>query len=132
MMKKQPKFEIIKDNERCNQCQACVFQCANNVYHYDSSQDKIKIEPLYCVNCQRCVEYCPQNALKIIANRNQFHSQGYWNMADMQEIYQQANQGGILLSSMGTPKAYPIYFDHLLVNASQVTNPSFDPLREPM
>lgn len=132
MMKNQPKFEIIKDNERCNQCQACVFQCANGVYHYDSSQDKIKIEPLYCVNCQRCVEYCPQNALKIIANRNQFHSQGYWNMEDMQEIYQQANQGGILLSSMGTPKAYPIYFDHLLVNASQVTNPSIDPLREPM
>ncbi len=33
---------------------------------------------------------------------------------------------------MGTPKDYPVYWDKMLVNASQVTNPSIDPLREPM
>ena len=33
---------------------------------------------------------------------------------------------------MGNPEPYPIYWDHLLLNASQVTNPSIDPLREPM
>ena len=33
---------------------------------------------------------------------------------------------------MGTPKEYPVYWDKLLINASQVTNPSIDPLREPM
>ena len=33
---------------------------------------------------------------------------------------------------MGTPKAYPVYWDKMLLNASQVTNPSIDPLREPM
>ena len=33
---------------------------------------------------------------------------------------------------MGNPEAYPNYFDRLLINASQVTNPSIDPLREPM
>ena len=33
---------------------------------------------------------------------------------------------------MGTPKGYPVYWDKLLINASQVTNPSIDPLREPM
>lgn len=38
----------------------------------------------------------------------------------------------MLLSSMGNPKQYPIYWDHILINASQVTNPSIDPLREPM
>lgn len=38
----------------------------------------------------------------------------------------------MLLSSMGTPKNYPVYFDKILLNASQVTNPSIDPLREPM
>ncbi|MDR1891896.1 MAG: FMN-binding glutamate synthase family protein, partial [Oscillospiraceae bacterium] len=40
--------------------------------------------------------------------------------------------GGVLLSSMGNPEEYPIYFDKMLINASQVTNPSIDPLREPM
>ena len=33
---------------------------------------------------------------------------------------------------MGNPEQYPIYFDKILLNASQVTNPSIDPLREPM
>jgi glutamate synthase domain-containing protein 2 len=33
---------------------------------------------------------------------------------------------------MGNDKSYPIYWDHLLLNASQVTNPSIDPLREPV
>lgn len=33
---------------------------------------------------------------------------------------------------MGNPKPYPIYWDKILLNASQVTNPSIDPLREPM
>ena len=37
-----------------------------------------------------------------------------------------------LLSSMGSPKELPVYWDRLLLNASQVTNPPIDPLREPM
>ena len=48
------------------------------------------------------------------------------------EVYRQAGTGGTLLSSMGNPKDYPVYWDKMLINASQVTNPSIDPLREPM
>ncbi|MBQ2038795.1 MAG: alpha-hydroxy-acid oxidizing protein, partial [Thermoguttaceae bacterium] len=33
---------------------------------------------------------------------------------------------------MGNPTSNPVYWDRLLINASQVTNPSIDPLREPM
>jgi glutamate synthase domain-containing protein 2 len=33
---------------------------------------------------------------------------------------------------MGSDRAHPIYWDKILLNASQVTNPSIDPLREPM
>jgi glutamate synthase domain-containing protein 2 len=33
---------------------------------------------------------------------------------------------------MGNPKPFPVYWDKMLINASQVTNPSIDPLREPM
>ena len=50
----------------------------------------------------------------------------------MLEIYKQANSGGVLLSSMGSPKEIPVYWDKILINASQVTNPPIDPLREPM
>ena len=38
----------------------------------------------------------------------------------------------MLLSSMGNPKPLPVYWDKILINASQVTNPPIDPLREPM
>ena len=50
----------------------------------------------------------------------------------LHEIYRQAGTGGVLLSSMGNPKPFPVYWDKILINASQVTNPSIDPLREPM
>ncbi|MGN1098125.1 MAG: glutamate synthase-related protein, partial [Clostridia bacterium] len=48
------------------------------------------------------------------------------------EVYRQAETGGVLLSAMGNPKPLPVYWDKILINASQVTNPSIDPLREPM
>ena len=38
----------------------------------------------------------------------------------------------MLQSGMGNPKPLPVYWDQMLINASQVTNPSIDPLREPM
>lgn len=50
----------------------------------------------------------------------------------MEEIWKQAATSGVLLSSMGSPKELPVYWDRLLLNASQVTNPPIDPLREPM
>ncbi len=50
----------------------------------------------------------------------------------VKEIYRQAGTGGVLLSSMGNPQPFPVYWDRLLINASQVTNPPIDPLREPM
>ena len=55
-----------------------------------------------------------------------------WDKPTIDEVYKQADTGGVLLSSMGTPKTYPIYWDKMLLNASQVTNPPIDPLREPM
>jgi hypothetical protein len=41
----------------------------------------------------------------------------------IKEIYKQASSGGVLLSSMGNPKPLPVYWDKILINASQVTNP---------
>ena len=55
-----------------------------------------------------------------------------WRQSVIHEIYKQARTGGVLLSSMGSPKEMPVYWDKILLNASQVTNPPIDPLREPM
>lgn len=85
-----------------------------------------------CVDCQRCVCICPTSALKIVDNPNKFRNNSNWSQQTMTEVYKQAETGGVLLSAMGNPKEYPVYWDKILLNASQVTNPPIDPLREPM
>ena len=59
-------------------------------------------------------------------NRSYLQGERYWSGKSIQEIYKQAEGGGVLLSSMGNPEKYPVYFDKILLNASQVTNPSID------
>ena len=85
-----------------------------------------------CVNCHRCVVLCPTNALKIIKSDHTFKDNANWTGAEINSVYRQAGTGGVLLSSMGNPNPFPVYWDKILINASQVTNPSIDPLREPM
>jgi len=92
----------------------------------------MRADSLTCVDCQRCVSICPTRALKIVKTDNTFRENHNWSQQIMTEVYRQAESGGVLLSSMGNPKDYPVYWDKILINASQVTNPSIDPLREPM
>jgi len=85
-----------------------------------------------CINCQRCAVLCPTKAIGISPFPLQFRENRYWSNSAIREIYAQAESGGVLLSGMGNPRRYKSFFDHMLLNASQVTNPSIDPLREPM
>jgi glutamate synthase domain-containing protein 2 len=55
-----------------------------------------------------------------------------WRSEVIEDIIKQAETGGMLLTGMGNDKGQRVYWDHLVLNASQVTNPSIDPLREPM
>ena len=127
-----PEFEVVRNADRCIGCRACERQCANEVHYYDADLGKMMCDDSKCVNCQRCVTICPTRALKIIKSDNTFRENANWTMENIKEIYKQAESGGVLLSSMGNPKPLPVYWDKILINASQVTNPSIDPLREPM
>ncbi len=127
-----PEFEIVRDESQCIRCRACERQCANEVHGYDSERNAMESDELKCVNCHRCVLLCPTRALKIIRTDHTFRENANWNEDAIKEIYMQAGSGGVLLSSMGNPKNYPVYWDKILINASQVTNPPIDPLREPM
>lgn len=128
----QPLFDVIRDKDRCIKCQACARQCSNEVHRYDADLDMMISDSQQCVDCQRCVCICPTGALKIVDNPNKFRNNSNWSQQIMTEVYKQAETGGVLLSAMGNPKEYPIYWDKILLNASQVTNPPIDPLREPM
>ncbi len=127
-----PEYEVVRNRDKCIACRVCERQCANEVHKYDPDTGEMHSDESRCVNCHRCVSLCPVRALKIVKSDHTFRENANWSGADITEIYKQAESGGVLLSSMGTPKNYPVYWDKILLNASQVTNPPIDPLREPM
>ena len=127
-----PEFEVMRNYDRCIACRVCERQCANEVHFFDSDSGLMMCDEAKCVDCQRCVSLCPTHALKIVKNDCAFRENANWQTDTVKEIYKQATGGGVLLSSMGNPKNFPVYWDKILINASQVTNPPIDPLREPM
>lgn len=127
-----PRYKVLRDSEACVECGVCERSCANGVHHADEKNGRLSADHAKCVNCQRCVVMCPTLALAVTAWPQVGNGSNNWTLGVMQDIAKQAQTGAVLLSSMGNPQHYPIYWDHLLLNASQVTNPSIDPLREPM
>jgi glutamate synthase domain-containing protein 2 len=127
-----PDYEIVRNDNRCIACRVCERQCGNDAHEFLADSGELMSDDSKCVNCHRCVVLCPTRALKIIRSGNTYKENVNWRGQTINEIYRQADSGGVLLSSMGTPENYPVYFDKILLNASQVTNPSIDPLREPM
>ena len=127
-----PDYEVVRNPSRCIACRVCERQCANEVHSSDAELNCMVSDESKCVNCHRCVSLCPTRALKIVKTDHTFKENANWTGETISEVYRQAGSGGVLLSSMGNPKPLPIYWDKMLINASQVTNPSIDPLREPM
>ncbi len=127
-----PDYLVERDENRCIQCEVCAKQCANEVHKLDPDTGKMVADEAKCVNCHRCVALCPTRALKIRVNDLEFKPNANWTSSTIKEIYKQAATGSVLLTGMGNPNPFPIYWDKMLINASQVTNPSIDPLREPM
>ncbi|MFO8011387.1 MAG: glutamate synthase-related protein [Dehalococcoidia bacterium] len=128
----QPKFIVERDEARCIRCQVCVRQCTFDAHYYDEEDDTVCSREEKCVGCHRCAVFCPTNALTVRENPRQYRRNYNWTPEIIDDIRKQAETGGMLLSGMGNDKDYKIYWDHMVLNASQVTNPSIDPLREPM
>jgi len=127
-----PKFIVERDDSRCIRCEVCVNQCTFDVHSYDSEDDELKSREENCVGCHRCVVFCPTTALTIRRSPLDYRENYNWRPEVIEDIIKQSETGGVLLTGMGNDKSYRIYWDHLVLNASQVTNPSIDPLREPM
>ncbi len=128
----QPEYEVVRKEEKCTHCRLCEKQCANEVHSFDPKTGRMVADDAKCVNCHRCVCVCPTHALKIVKSDDVYKLNANWKMQTMNEVYKQADSGGVLLSSMGNPNPQISFWDKMLLNASQVTNPPIDPLREPM
>lgn len=125
------RYRIRKD-ELCISCLRCAKECSFGAITV-GKDNALVFHHEKCIDCQRCVSLCPGGAIYITEYENRYRGNSVFKQDDINEILLQADTGGVLLSSMGASgENVPIYFDKMLLNASQVTNPSIDPLREPM
>jgi len=127
-----PEYLVERDEKRCIRCKVCVNQCTYDTHFYTEEIDSVCSKDENCVNCMRCLTFCPTHAITIKKNPNANRSNANWTFEAIQDVKKQAEDGAVLLTGMGNDKPAFTYWDRLLLNASQVTNPSIDPLREPM
>jgi glutamate synthase domain-containing protein 2 len=128
----EPEFIVERNNEKCIKCKVCINQCTYGVHYYDPEDDMVRSRDENCVNCHRCVVFCPTKAITIKKNPTQYTENWHWTTEAITHIKKQAETGGVIVTGMGCDKPYYTYWDKILLNASQVTNPSIDPLREPI
>ncbi len=124
------RYKVKIDPDQCMLCGRCVENCSYGVFRNDG--DAIRVNSRNCVACHRCSAFCPRDAISIYEKPTDYRSHPVWTREVRENIFNQAKTGKIILSGMGNALPYPIIFDRLVLDACQVTNPSIDPLREPM
>ncbi|MDI3473255.1 MAG: hypothetical protein PWQ48_1536 [Thermotogaceae bacterium] len=127
-----PEFILERDDYKCIRCLVCVRVCSYGANFYDEKENRVYTENSKCVGCHFCEAVCPTEAITVKRNKFDIKPSAHWTSEELFDVIKQAETGGILLTSMGNDKPQFNYFDRLVLNASQVTNPSIDPLREPM
>ncbi|MGE5556785.1 MAG: glutamate synthase-related protein [Methanocella sp.] len=127
-----PEYLVERDPRRCIRCKVCTNQCTYESHCYDQETDAIVTKDENCVNCQRCVTFCPTHAITIRKNPNANRDNANWTVEAIRDLKRHAESGAVQITGMGNDKPAFSYWDRIVLNASQVTNPSIDPLREPM
>lgn len=137
-----PSFYPEFDLERCdfeNGCGLCAKECSFgeiSLKPVKGRDGEVRYRPwanlTACNACRRCEKMCPERAIRIVHKPGET-SHGYWTRNSVTNLWRQAGrEGGVLLVGTGATGPQKRYFDYLMFDACQVTNPSIDPLREPM
>ncbi|NLE29004.1 MAG: FMN-binding glutamate synthase family protein [Phycisphaerae bacterium] len=127
-----PQYCVERNDANCIRCLVCVRQCTWDSTYYDPDRNVVYNRHENCVNCRRCEAMCPTQCIQIKKWGSGFRENYHWNPKQMISVSKQADTGGVLLTGCGNDLHYETYFDRMVIDASQVTNPSIDPLREPM
>ncbi|MFW5868635.1 MAG: 4Fe-4S binding protein, partial [Armatimonadota bacterium] len=94
----QSDFVVERDPDRCIQCEVCVRQCANEVHEFDEELCEVFSDSELCAGCHRCASLCPTDAISIGEVELEFRSNANWSPGVIRNIYNQAEQGGVLLT----------------------------------
>ena len=55
---------IIKDDEKCVHCGACISICPTEVFTFNG-ENKIVVDADKCIHCGSCIKVCPTEALSL-------------------------------------------------------------------
>ncbi len=134
------KYMPVFDYDRCTRCGLCAKACTWGEIRLvvESVEDgKPVTKPVAnrssCGACHYCERQCPEEAIAIV-DTPFVSSHRYWR-GDQKNLWRQVDPnhtGHVLLTSTGSDSEQMSYFDRLMFDACQVTNPPIDPLREPM
>lgn len=132
-----PEFKVTIDDS-CTRCQRCVKDCSFDALRFVKIGEgpldgRVVPDHRKCVSCHRCLAVCSALSISVTRFPLAWGSEGpNWTPELQKNIRKQSHATGKLLGSTGNNRAYQIPFDHLVIDACQVTNPPIDPLREPM
>jgi len=134
------KYMPVFDYERCSRCGLCAEACTWGEIRMIPERvvdGRPVLKPVAnrssCGACHYCERQCPEEAITIV-DIPFVSSHRYWR-GDQKNLWRQvdpAHPGHVLLISTGSDSEQMSYFDRLMFDACQVTNPPIDPLREPM
>jgi ferredoxin len=57
--------DIIRDDERCTHCGACITICPTGALYMDKKSMKVIFDDTKCIACELCVKGCPPRAMKV-------------------------------------------------------------------
>ncbi len=126
----RPNFDL----ELCDGCGQCASECSfNEIKMIPYGDKKVPVaNGKACGACHRCEVMCPRGAIRIVEDPFVIRPHGVWTPHHINRVHSQASSGSVALTGFGAETNFPIFWDKMLFNACQVTNPSIDPQREPM
>jgi len=57
--------DIVRNEERCTHCGACVTICPSGAFELDKKTRKIKFVHEKCLACELCIKTCPPRAMEL-------------------------------------------------------------------
>ncbi|MDD5307022.1 MAG: NIL domain-containing protein [Deltaproteobacteria bacterium] len=63
-----PVKNLVRDEERCVHCGACVGQCASAAFTIDKDTCQVVFDPDRCIACELCIPACGYGAVESVSD----------------------------------------------------------------
>jgi len=57
--------DVIRNEERCTHCGACITICPTGAFELDLSTRQITFHDTKCIACELCIKACPPRAMEV-------------------------------------------------------------------